>query len=198
MLGGKKVEAFIVDFYENQLTRVLDNEAQLLFFRTSPGSYWHTQLALIMLSRKFHLGPGMVTGKSLTPLQNHLELLEDLVKIPKSKFSPKKPSDILMLMITISTAKVFACKDLSTFGNPRASWVTDADMAALKKFIEPYLNNTNMNWNPFLIPYRVMFGKPLREPSSAPQKQDIEVVILTDSTMTSREPSPKSKSRRLK
>jgi hypothetical protein len=187
-----------VEFYENQLTRVLDNEAQLLFFRTSPGSYWHNQLALVMLSRKFHLGPGMATGKSLTPLQIHLELLEDLVKIPKSKFSPKKPSDILMLMVAISTAKFFASKELSTFGDPRASWVTATDITALKEFLEPYLTNASTNWNPFLIPYRVMFGKPIREPSCVQQQQDIEVVILTDSTKTSREPSPKTKSRRIK
>ena len=195
------MEIFIGDFYENQFTRVLDQEAQLLFFRTSPGSHWHTQLALTMLSRKFSLGPGMATGKPQTPLQIHLALLEDLMKLPKSKFSPKRTPDMLMLTIAISTAKMFVSPELSVFGNPAASWVTEADLTALREFIEPFLMNASKNWNPFLIPYRMMFGKPLRRapaPSEQQQEQDIEVVILTDNTKTSLGPSPKTKSRRVK
>lgn len=197
MAGHKKLEVFIGDFYENQLTRVLDQDAQLLFFQTSPGSHWHTQLALTMLSRKFHLGPEMAAAsKAMTPLQIHLQLLEDLFKIPKSKFNPKRGSDTLMLVLAISTAKMFVCKALSSFGNPTASLVTETDLATLKEFVEPYLNNAGKNWNPFLIPYRLMFGKPLRSALTENQKQpDVEVVIVAESTART---SPRSKTQRTK
>lgn len=200
MSGSKGVEGFIVDFYESQLTRVLSQEAQLLFFQSSTGSHWHAQLAMIMLARRFRMGPGMTTGKTLTPLQMHLALLEDLVKLGKSKFSGKRTLDRLMAVSFLSTAKVFASKELSCFkmdDGSVASWTTDADHNTLKAFLEPNLENPSKDWNPFLFPYRLMFGKP-REKIENTASDDIEVVILTSGTDDQAGPSPKRRSQRSK
>lgn len=123
-----------------------------------------------MLQRKFGLLSGLGTGSS--PHQVHVSLLNSIQKLSKSKWSPKQASHRLQFAAHLTAIKYFFASHLTNLNvnGENFSWKSEENVTEIKDLVQPLLRKNDRMWNPYLMPYRVLYGK-----------MDIEVVVISSS-----------------
>lgn len=79
----------------------------------------------------------------------------------KSKFHPSKLSGQLQLAAFFSTTLILQSHELSTFlmDKELVSWVDSEALKEVEECVYPFLLDKTKLWNPFLAPFRVLFGR---------------------------------------
>lgn len=169
-LGSKAVEAFLVDFYDSALLKNTDSTIQRRFFESSEGSLAAVALSQLLLQRKFGLGSGLSLKNS--PLDAHLDLVKGVTKMTKSKCNLSRQADRLELSAFYCAIKPFFSPSLSSFAlsdGKRIPWIP---LSSLEKIREAFgTKKTDKTWNPYLIPYRLLFSK-----------AEIDVIVISSSS----------------
>lgn len=170
LLSMKHAEAFLISFYEGPFLLNTTAEVQKRFFDSSVGSYGDQQLALILLQRKFGMGPGM--SMKMSSVKAQADVIPSILKLGKSKFSFNKDADLLILASFYALLRPLLSPTLSTipFGEgTRIPWITVDQLDRIRALLTPVvLEKNSLKWSPFLVPYRVLLGR-----------KDIEVVALS-------------------
>lgn len=164
----KQTELCLAEFYEGALLRNLDQDSLITFFNTAKGDYWHVQLALLLLKRKFSIGSGPSFRRS--PLASHLEVLQTVLKLTESKVDLQRTSDRLQLSAFYCVIKPLFSAALSSFSvgqETRIPWMTTSDLGTVRSLLQPVLSDSSQTWNPYLVPYRTVF-----------EKTEMEVVVI--------------------
>lgn len=169
--GPKLCTRFISTFYDCGLLRNTSQDQQRLFFDSCTDSQAAVQIAFQVLSRKFNLGPGPANNASF--LEQHLELLQALTKLSKAKVNLSKSLDQLQYAAFLCAARPFFSRNMSVFSvnSDLLPWITLTDLDMVKQLVAPLLKRKDKVWNPYLVPYRVLFGK-----------TEIEVIVIGSSS----------------
>lgn len=185
--GAKASDRFISNFYDNGLLRNTDNEQQRLFFDSCEDSHAAVQVAFHVLSRKFNIGPGPSFDSSYHP--QHLGLLSSLVKLAKTRVNLTRAPDQLQYAAFLCAIRPFFSPSLSAFqaGPKRLPLHTLTELDAVKQVVAPLLKRKDKAWNPYLVPYRVLFGK-----------MEVEVIVIGSSCSSDEEAVSASSPRSLR
>jgi hypothetical protein len=166
----KLIEAFINEFYEHALLKNTTASIQAFFFTTSAGSNVSIQLAYLISKLKYGLGLGLCSTQE-SPVVPHLNLLRSAIKLTKNKVDLEIESCQLGYAAFNASIRPLFSPRLSSFrlGRERTPWLTVKDLESIKELVVPALKNRKKTWNPYLVPYRLLFGK-----------ADIEVIVISN------------------
>jgi len=122
-----------------------------------------------------------------------MALLQSVLKLAKGKVNMDKAADQLQFSAFLCAIRPFFSPSLSTFPvnmDERIPWMTTDDLSEIREAVVPTLKRKDKTWNPYLIPYRGLFGK-----------TEIDVIVISRSSggaHTDCENTPTAKSKRIR